>query len=190
LNERQEAAKHRGEGDIMSSLFLTAVVLGAGVFAGAAAAQPAAGPPPAPPRVFQQAGYAEPEIGPAACKVLGAAQAQCAVPAMTAGVYLVRASGTSTAQAADAVQQLTVVAGAQSCTSTRNPDPKAPWTVGAKRTLYSGCVFTVVTDAPLAITVIYLDAKASKDPAGPQVTVTREPWTGVLNAQPISVKQQ
>jgi hypothetical protein len=170
----------------MRLLSLTAVVL---VAAGTAAAQPAA-PPPAPPRVFQQAGYAQPDIGPAACKMVNPAETQCAVPAMTAGVYLVRAAGASTAQGADAVQQITIVAGAQSCTSTRNPDPKTPWAVGARRTLYSGCVLTIVTDAPLAITVVYLDGKAAKDPAGPQVTVTREPWTGVLNAQPISVKQQ
>ena len=170
----------------MSSLALMVAVFAAG----AAAAQPAAGPPPSPPKVFQQAGYAEPEIGPAACRVVNPAEVQCAVPPMTAGVYLVQASGTSIAQAADAVQQITIVAGAQSCTSTRTPDPKTPWAVGAKRTLHSGCVFTVVTDAPLAITVVYLDAKAAKEPAGPQVTVTREPWTGVLNAQPISVKQQ
>ena len=165
-------------------------ILAVAILAATGAAQPAAGPPPSPPKVFQQAGYAEPEIGPAACRVVGPAEAQCIVPPMTAGVYLVRAAGTSTAQAADAVQQLTIVAGAQSCTSTRNPDAKTPWAEGAKRTFYSGCVFTVVTDAPLAITAVYLDAKATKDPAGPQVTVTREPWTGVLNAQPISVKQQ
>jgi hypothetical protein len=153
-----------------------------------AAPSPAA-PPPVPPKVFLQAGYAEPEIGPAACRIVNAGETQCAVPAMTAGVYLVQAVGTSTAQAADAVQQLTVVAGDQSCTSTRSPDPKTPWAVGAKRSLLSGCVFTIVTDAPLAITVVYLDTKAAKDPKGPLVSVTREPWTGVLNALPISVKQ-
>jgi hypothetical protein len=153
-----------------------------------AAPSPAA-PPPVPPKVFLQAGYAEPEIGPAACRIVNAGETQCAVPAMTAGVYLVQAVGTSTAQAADAVQQLTVVAGDQSCTSTRSPDPKTPWAVGAKRSLLSGCVFTIVTDAPLAITVVYLDTKATKDPKGPLVSVTREPWTGVLNALPISVKQ-
>jgi hypothetical protein len=171
----------------MRSRLIAAAVL---LAAGPASGQPAAvAPPPVPPRVFQQAGYAEPEIGPAACKIVNAGEAQCAVPAMTAGVYLVQAVGTSTAQAADGVQQLTVVAGDQSCTSTRSPDPKTPWTVGAKRSLRSGCVFTIVTDAPLAITVVYLDTKATKDPKGLLVSVTREPWSGVLNALPISVKQ-
>ena len=171
----------------MRSVFAAAAVL---LAVAPAWAQPApAGPPPVPPRVFQQAGYAEPEIGPAACKVVNAGEAQCAVPAMTAGVYLVQAIGTSTAQADDAVQQLTIVAGDQSCTSTRSPDPKTPWAVGAKRAFASACVFTFITDTPLAITVVYLDAKATKDPGGPRVTVTREPWIGVLNAAPISVKQ-
>ncbi|MEJ0066766.1 MAG: hypothetical protein WDM85_16235 [Caulobacteraceae bacterium] len=174
----------------MRSLLIVSTLLASG----AAAAQPApatppAGPPPVPPRVFQQAGYAEPEIGAAACKAVNAGETQCVIPAMTAGVYLVQAAGTSTAQAADAAQQLTVVAGDQSCSSTRTPDPKAPWAAGAKRTFASGCVFTIVTDRPLLVTAIYLDAKAAKDPAGPTVTITREPWTGALNALPVSVKQ-
>lgn len=175
----------------MRSLLIVLTLLAAGAAQAAPAAPPAApsGPPPTPPRVFVQAGYAEPEIGAAACKAVNAGEAQCAVPAMTAGVYLVQATGTSTAQAPEAAQQLTIVAGDQSCSSTRSPDPKAPWAVGAKRTFASGCVFTIVTDRPLAVTVVYLDAKAVKDPGGPTVTVTREPWAGVLNALPVSVKQ-
>jgi hypothetical protein len=182
----------------MRSLLIVSTLLAAGV-AQAAPTKPAPAPPLAaaaapaipsvPPRVFQQAGYSEPEIGGAACKVVSAGETQCVAPAMTAGVYLVQASGTSTAQAADAAQQLSIVAGDQSCTSTRGPDPKAPWAVGAKRTFASGCVFTIVTDRPLALSVVYLDAKATKDPAGPTITVTREPWAGVLNALPVSVKQ-
>jgi hypothetical protein len=166
------------------------VIAAAALFAAAPAwAQPAAGPPPAPPRVFQQAGYAEPDVGASACKVVNAGETQCVVPAMTAGVYLVRAAGTSTAQAAGAAQQLTIVAGDKSCNSTRSPDTKTPWAVGAKRTFVSGCVFTIVTDAPLTVTAIYLDAKATKDPKGPELTLTREPWSGVLDALPLSVKQ-
>jgi hypothetical protein len=163
------------------------LILAALLVAGAATAQPASAV--GPPKVFQRAGYAQPEIGPAACKVINAAEAQCAVPAMTAGVYLVQAHATSTAQAEGAVQQITLVAGDQSCTSTRTPDSKAPWTAGTKRTLYSACLFTIVTDAPLTINAVYLDAKAVKDPAGPAVAVTREPWSGVLGAIPVSVKQ-
>jgi hypothetical protein len=181
----------------MRALLIVSTLLAAGM-AQAATPRPgppaapttaAPAPPPVPPRVFQQAGYAEPEIGGAACKVVNAGETQCVAPAMTAGVYLVQAAGTSTAQAADAAQQLSIVAGDQSCTSTRAADPKTPWAVGAKRTFASGCVFTIVTDRPLALTVVYLDAKATKDPAGPAMTVTREPWAGVLNALPVTVKQ-
>jgi len=166
-----------------SLILITAVSLAAGD----AVAQP--GPAVGPPKVFQQAGYAQPDIGPGSCKVVNAGETQCAVPAMTAGVYLVRADATSTAQAAGAIQQITLVAGDQSCTSTRSPDPKTPWAVGQKRTLRSACVFTILTDAPLAITAVYLDAKATKDPGGPVVTVSRAPWTGVLGSIPVSMKQ-
>jgi hypothetical protein len=171
----------------MRSLLIVATLLAAGAAQAAPPTPP--GPPPVPPKVFQQAGYSEPEIGAAACKVVNAGETQCVAPAMTAGVYLVQATGTSTAQAVDAAQQITIVAGDQSCSSTRTADPKAPWAVGSKRTFASGCVFTIVTDRPLALTVVYLDAKAVKDPAGPTITVTREPWAGVLNALPVSVKQ-
>ena len=108
---------------------------------------------------------------------------------MTAGRYFVRAVATSTATAAGAEQQLTIVAGDQHCTSTFAPDPKAPWAVGAKRTFYAGCVFTIVTDEPMAVTVVYLDAKATKDPAGPTLQVYPQPWTGALSALPVAIKQ-
>jgi hypothetical protein len=172
----------------MQPILIAATILAANT----APAQPPPSRPAAviaPPKVFQQAGYAQPEIGPTACKTVNDSQIQCAVPAMTAGVYLVRAAGTSTAQAADAAQQLTVVAGDQSCTSTRSPDAKTPWAAGTKRTFVSGCVFTILTDAPLTLTVVYFDSKATRDPAGPQIAVTRAPWTGVINALPIQVKQ-
>src|SRR5271169_6834697 len=123
----------------MRSLLIVSTLLIAGVAQAAPTTPPprtpppagaAAAPPPVPPRVFQQAGYAEPDIGGAACKVVNTGEAQCVAPAMTAGVYLVQATGTSTAQAAEAAQQLSIVAGDQSCTSTRATDPKAPWAVG------------------------------------------------------------
>ena len=72
----------------MRSLVLAAA--GALFLAGAALAQPAApsaGPPPRPPRVFAQAGYAEPDIPASACKTASAAETPCTLPAMTAGRY-------------------------------------------------------------------------------------------------------
>ncbi|HZZ88415.1 MAG TPA: hypothetical protein VFE13_08770 [Caulobacteraceae bacterium] len=180
----------------MRSALLTAALLFATLlFAGAATAAPTPAPAPGapigPPKVFRAAGYSQPDIGPAQCKVVNASEVQCVVPAMTAGAYLVRAAASSTAQAADAAQQLTIVAGDQSCTSTRSPDAKAPWAVGSARTFQSACVFRFLTDTPLTIAVIYLDAKAAKDPKGPQVTIARASWTGVLgSAMPVSVPQR
>src|ERR1700735_3012105 len=110
LNGPARASKHRSEGALMRSL-LIALLTAVAATAHAAPAGPPPGPPPSPPRVFQQAGYAEPEIGAAACKAVNAGETQCAIPAMTAGVYLVQAAGASTAQAADAAQQITIVVG-------------------------------------------------------------------------------
>ena len=178
----------------MRTLFLAAAAV---VLAGAAAAQPPSRPtppppppPPTPPRVFLAAGYSEPDITPGYCKNIDASQTQCTLPAMTAGRYLVAVAGTSTATAADAAQQIVIQAGDQRCTSTRQPDPNTPWAVGTKRTFYSACMFTVITDTPLTITGAYIDSKATKDPKGPIVSVNRQPWTGVLGALSLSVRQQ
>jgi hypothetical protein len=157
--------------------------------ASAAMAQPAGGPPPSPPRLFSGAGYSEPLIPAAACRAVNAAEARCAVPAMTAGTYLVRAAGVSTAFTASAAQQLTIAAGDKSCTSTRRPAKDAPWPSGQTRTFRSACLFTIVTDSPLTIEVAYLDQNAVKDPSGPQVSITPMPWSGALGAMPVQVPQ-
>jgi len=155
----------------------------------AAAATPAAAQPSALPRLFSAAGYSQPDVGAAACKAVNASEAQCAVPAMTGGRYLVKVAATSTAQAPDAAQQLSILAGDQVCTATRSPDARAPWAVGTKRTFYAACLFTILTDTPIAITAVYIDAKATKDSVGPQITVTRQPWSGAMTGQPVAVNQ-
>ena len=182
----------------MRTLILAAAAMLAAT--GVANAQPAGGPapPPAPPRVFLAAGYSQPDITPGFCKNIDASRTQCTLPAMTAGRYLIAVAGTSTATAADAAQQIVILVGdpavdptgVQSCTSTRRPDPNAPWAVGAKRTFTSACVVTVITDTPLPITAIYADSKATKDPKGPLLSVSRRPWGGALEASALNVQQQ
>ena len=55
--------------------------------------------------------------------------------------------------------------------------------------LISACVFTIITDTPLPITAVYLDAKATKDPAGPKLEVSPQAWTGALTATAVTIKQ-
>ena len=167
----------------LSAFTATAVA----VLATAAQAAPAA--PPTPPRVFVQAGYTEPAVPESSCKHVNPAETQCVIPAMTAGRYFLGAIGVSTAVAAGAEQRITLIAGDQHCTSTYAADPHAPWAVGAQRKFYAGCMVTILTDTPLDVTAVYFDAKATKDPAGPTLTVTPEPWTGALNAVPVAIKQ-
>jgi hypothetical protein len=172
-----------------SALILVAALVLPGAALAAPAASAPAAPPPTPPRLFVAAGYSEPEVPQSACKHVNAAETQCVIPAMTAGRYFLGAVAVSTAVAAGAEQRITLIAGDQHCTSTYEPDPKAPWAVGAKRSFYAGCMFTLVTDTPMAVTAVYFDAKATKDPAGPTLTVTPEPWTGALSAVPVTIKQ-
>ena len=150
--------------------------------ASAAAAQPAAAPTPlGPPRVFD--GYTQPEITRGLCRNINATISQCTIPAGTAGRYLIHAAGTSTAPRAGAKQQLSILIGeadsARSCATATN---SSAWPSGA-RTFRLDCAVTVVTDRPLTIFVRYADENATKDPAGPVVSVQRLPWDGIVDMQ-------
>src|ERR1035438_2119492 len=95
------------QGDPMRPILAPAAAALFVAHAAAAAPPPdATAAPPVPPKLFAAAGYAEPEIGGAACKAVNASESRCVAPAMTAGRYLVKAAATSTAQAPDAAQQL------------------------------------------------------------------------------------
>lgn len=152
-------------------------------------APPPSAPPPTPPRAFLAEGYSQPDITPGLCKAIDAQRTACTIPGMTAGTYYAEAVGASTATAEGAAQQLTIVAGDQSCTATHGKDPKAPWAVGTQRSLRGGCIFTIVTDSPVNVVAIYADTKATKDPKGPALAVRRMPWSGVLNSVPVREKQ-
>lgn len=136
--------------------------------------------PLGPPRAFQ--GYSQPEISAAYCRVVNPGQTTCTLPAMTAGRYLIKAAGVSTAQGAGAAQQLTILVGNRACgPATRKPTPTSPpWTSGPK-TIRLNCEVLILTDRPLAVTAIYADTKATKAPAGPTLTLERLPWEGVLD---------
>lgn len=79
-------------------------------------AQTTPAPAPAsapPPRAF--AGYAQPTIPQSACRSVSPAETRCEIPAMTAGRYLIEATGTATSQGAGARQQMEIVVGDQLC---------------------------------------------------------------------------
>jgi hypothetical protein len=160
--------------------FALAPVLGFGALTAAASAGAQAA---APLRAF--AGYAQPAIGASACKVLGPAETDCVVPAMTAGRYLIEAAATSTAQGAGANQVLEIDAGGATCGIGRN---STAWASGP-RTFKLDCEVVILADAPVSVRVIYADAQAVKDPRGPVVTFKALPWTGVLSAQAFAPRQ-
>ena len=143
--------------------------------------------PPALPKLF--ASYSQPDVTPGLCRTVSPNQTDCIIPAMSAGVYLIEAAGTSTATGADARQQLTLIVGSRQCGEyTTQPNPAKPWASGA-RTFLANCQTTVVTDKPLTVSVRYADLNATKDPKGPLVKITRLPWDGVLVAQGFVPKQ-
>ncbi len=146
--------------------------------AGASAAQVAG-----LPRAF--ASYAQPAISAAACRSLGPAETQCVIPAMTAGHYIIEAAATSTAQGVGANQVLEIDVGGGQCGVGRDT---APWASGS-RTFRLDCEVNLLSDAPVAVRVIYADSQAVKDPKGPVVTFKALPWSGVLSAQAFAPRQ-
>jgi hypothetical protein len=101
---------------------------------------------------------------------------------MTAGRYMIKASGTSTATAAGATQKLAILVGNRLCgPAERKPTAQAPWAVGAAKVIRLNCETLVLSDRPLPITVIYIDDKATKAPAGPTLVIERMSWEGVLD---------
>lgn len=173
----------------MRTLILAAAIATIGATAPAAQtpaarpAAPAAIPAPlGPPRAF--VGYTQPDIGASACRTINANQTACTIPAMTAGRYLIEASGTSTANAAGAVQKLGIVVGGTNCgTADRRPTPTSPWPTGAAKTIKLQCEVEILTDRPLVVAAVYADDKATKAATGPTLVVKRLPWDGVLSVR-------
>jgi hypothetical protein len=108
---------------------------------------------------------------------------------MTAGRYLVQATATSTANAADAAQQITIQGGDTGCQAAFRGSPAAPWSVGNAHTFYYDCVMTVITDQALTISANYIDFHATKDPKGPTLSLRKMPWGGVLSAAGVAPRQ-
>lgn len=148
-------------------------------------AAPAVAPAPAPvgpPRAY--VGYTQPDIGASACRTISPTQATCTIPAMTAGRYLIEASGTSTASAAGAVQKLGIAVGTTNCgTADRRPTATNPWPVGTVKTIQLQCEVEILTDRPLVVQAVYADDKATKAATGPTLVVKRLPWDGVLSVR-------
>ncbi|WGM40948.1 hypothetical protein [Caulobacter sp. NIBR1757] len=144
-------------------------------------------PPPiplGPPRAF--AGYTQPEIGAAACRVVSQAKTICTIPAMTAGRYRITATGTATATAAavtkgeGAAQALQLDVGQRICgRADRRPTKDNVWSTGAQ-TLIAVCEVTILTDRPIDIAAVTGEANATPDPKGPTLKVERLPWDGIL----------
>ncbi|MDP2259083.1 MAG: hypothetical protein Q8J89_05145 [Caulobacter sp.] len=180
----------------MRTLILAAAIATMGATAPAAqtpTVRPAAAPaapsePLGPPRAF--VGYTQPDIGAGACRTISAVQTSCVIPAMTAGRYLIEASGVSTANAAGAVQRLGIVVGATSCgTADRRPNADHPWPPGTAKTIRLQCEVEILTDRPLTVLAVYADDKATKAVTGPTLVIRRLPWDGVVSARASSPRQ-
>jgi hypothetical protein len=108
----------------------------------AATAAPSGGPtaaaslPAGPPKVYEMAGYTQPDITPGLCTTVSPKETRT-IPEMTAGRYLVQAAGTSTATGDGAVQAIDIRLDGggdeQICAKYQSQTPQggSPWTSGA-----------------------------------------------------------
>jgi hypothetical protein len=166
------------------ALIATTLFAMSGLFTMPGLANAATATPVGPlPRAFT--GYNQPTIPATACRSLGPTEAKCVIPAMTAGRYLIEATGTSTSQGADAIQALEIDIGGRQCGVGKNA---APWPSGA-RIFRLNCEVSLLSDSPVVVRVVYADAKAVKDPRGPTLAIQPLPWNGVLFSQPFVPKQ-
>jgi len=155
--------------------------------AGAAGAAPAPAAAPTVPRIYQAAGYSQPEITANHCRNVSPSETDCTIPAMTAGAYMIEASGLSTASGPGASQAIVIRVENAVCAQGRsvNTGPNSrPWTSGPQ-TIRLSCVIQVVADAPLRVSAAYDDEKATKDPKGPALALRRLPWNPVLQMGPV-----
>jgi hypothetical protein len=177
----------------MRSLALAAVLLAAATTAGIAQAAPtkpdaqAPAPPPIPPKVFLDEGYSQPDITPGMCENVGPKETKCVIPGMTAGDYLILASGASTATAAGAVQAIDIRLGNAVCNKAQSKNTgegSKPWLTGTSQTIRAACAIKILSDRELTIITTYADDHATADPKGPRLSLRRLPWSPVMSAEP------
>lgn len=158
-------------------------------------AVPAPAPAPAPravapaPRVVTPPaialsglpGYRHPEIPISTCKLVNAGRRDCVIPAMTAGRYVIKAAGSSMPIGAKPRQQLTIVVDNRNCSQAFDA---SSWS-GSTRTIRTMCEITVLSDAPTLISIVYADLQALKTATGPEVTIERLRWSGVMQMREV-----
>jgi hypothetical protein len=145
------------------------------------------GPPPAPPHVFLAAGYSQPDITPGLCETRGPKETRCVIPEMTAGRYVIVASGSSTATEEGAAQAIDIrlVSGGeeQICARAQTNTAKGgkPWSAGA-RTIRVACIVQIISDDKLVVRATYADSHATPDGKGPVLAFRKVAWSPIWNA--------
>lgn len=184
---------------IAMGLALTAVALPAHAAGSSgstsAAAGEAPGPAPALPRLFQAAGYSQPDITPGLCEIVGPKETRCVIPEMTAGRYVIVAAGTSTATGEGAAQAIDIRLDGggeeQVCAKavTQTPKTAKPWTEGA-RTIRVACVVQIISDDKVVVRATYADSHATTEQKGPTLAFQRVRWSPIWSAvaAPVQVR--
>ena len=177
-------------------LALTAIALpahAAGSSGSSGSTSAAASEAPALPRLFQAAGYSQPDITPGLCEIVGPKETRCVIPEMTAGRYVIVAAGTSTATGEGAAQAIDIRLDnggeEQVCAKAVTPKTAKPWTEGAS-TIRVACVVQIISDDKIIVRATYADSHATTVQKGPTLQFQRVHWSPVWSAvaAPVQVK--
>lgn len=127
-------------------------------------------------------GYRHPEVPTSTCKLVNAGRRDCVIPGMTAGRYVIEAAGSSMPIGAKPRQQLTIIVDNQKCSQAFDA---SSWS-GATRTIRTTCEITVLSDTPTVISIVYADLQALKAATGPEVSIQRLRWSGVMQMREVT----
>ncbi len=138
---------------------------------------------PAPNFSLPQAfnGYSQPEIKD--CKTVDSTHRTCAVPAMTAGYYVITALGRATSSGSNSVEALGITLNGGVCTQVQTSKPFSGTLPIAAR-----CLVQILTDQPLTVTGVLVTKEATADAKGVELAVQRAPWPGFVQTTALRVQ--
>ena len=102
---------------------------------------------------------------------------------MTAGNYVISATGTSVAIGKSPRQQITIIVNGRVCAQKINT---RAWSENSN-TIRAVCEVMILSGSPVLVSAVYADVQALKEARGPELSIERQQWAGVLNMRDATV---
>jgi hypothetical protein len=116
-------------------------------------------------------------------KLINFGRKDCTIPSMTAGNYVISATGTSVAIGKSPRQQITIIVNGRVCAQKINT---RAWSENSN-TIRAVCEVMILSGSPVLVSAVYADVQALKEARGPELSIERQQWAGVLNMRDATV---